>query len=125
MVWERAGDVHVTLLGANPPADVLALAGRRVSVPGYVRDVEPYFLNARVFVAPIRYGAGVKGKIGHALSYRVPLVTTPLAADGFRLTDGSDRRECRGFRSGDRRLIYGRRTLERRFSAILQTTGDF
>ena len=90
MVWERAGDVHVTLLGANPPADVLALAGRRVSVPGYVRDVEPYFLNARVFVAPIRYGAGVKGKIGHALSYRVPLVTTPLAADGFRLTDGSD-----------------------------------
>jgi GT2 family glycosyltransferase len=90
IVWKRAGDVHVTLLGANPPAEVLALAGRRVSVPGYVRDVEPFFLGARVFVAPIRYGAGVKGKIGHALSYRVPVVTTPLAADGFHLNHGSE-----------------------------------
>jgi glycosyltransferase involved in cell wall biosynthesis len=59
-------------------------------VPGYVRDVEPFFLGARVFVAPIRYGAGVKGKIGHALSYRVPVVTTPLAADGFHLNHGSE-----------------------------------
>jgi GT2 family glycosyltransferase len=90
VVWQRLPDVHVTLLGANPPGVVQELADARVSVPGYVRDVEPYFLGARVFVAPLRYGAGMNGKVGHALAYGVPTVTTSVGAAGFALTDGSD-----------------------------------
>lgn len=90
VVWEWLPEVGVTLLGANPPDAVLELAGARVSVPGYVRDVEPYFLGARMFVAPLRYGAGMNGKVGHALGYRLPTVTTPVGAAGFGLTDGSD-----------------------------------
>jgi glycosyltransferase involved in cell wall biosynthesis len=61
-----------------------------VFVPGFVRDVSPYFRAARIFVAPIRYGAGVNGKIGQALTYRLPVVTTPVGAEGFGLTDGTN-----------------------------------
>ncbi|MEO7040212.1 MAG: glycosyltransferase [Candidatus Elarobacter sp.] len=88
-VWAALPGVHLTLLGANPPASVLALAGERVTVPGYVRDVDPYFRAARIFVAPLRYGAGVKGKIGHALSYELPTITTSIGSEGFDFEHGA------------------------------------
>jgi GT2 family glycosyltransferase/glycosyltransferase involved in cell wall biosynthesis len=89
-VWKHLPEAGVTLLGANPPDSVLELAGGRVAVPGYVRDVEPYFLSARVFVAPLRYGAGMNGKVGHALAYGLPTVTTSVGAAGFSLIDGTN-----------------------------------
>lgn len=89
-VWARFPSMSVTLLGANPPQSVLDLAGERVTVPGFVHDVEPHFRRARMFVAPLRYGAGMNGKVGHALAYRLPMVTTEVGAAGFGLTDGQD-----------------------------------
>lgn len=81
-------DVQVVLLGSQPPGDVKALASDRVSVPGYVHDVRPYFDAARVFTAPLRYGAGMKGKIGQAMALGLPLVTTAIGAEGLGVTDG-------------------------------------
>jgi GT2 family glycosyltransferase len=86
-VWERLPNLHVTLLGFNPPEAVKVLAGDRVSVPGFIADVAPYFEEARVFVAPLRYGAGMKGKIGQALAFGLPVVTTSIGVEGFDLTD--------------------------------------
>lgn len=88
-VWAALPDVHLTLLGANAPLSVLELASDRVTVPGYVRDVDPYFRAARIFVAPLRYGAGVKGKIGHALSYKLPTITTSIGSEGFDFIHGT------------------------------------
>ena len=59
-------------------------------MPGYLADVSKYFLPARVFVAPLRYGAGMKGKIGQALAFGLPIVTTSLGAEGMDLRDGRD-----------------------------------
>ena len=50
----------------------------------------PYFEQARVFVAPLRYGAGMKGKIGHSMSYGLPVVTTSIGAEGMALVDGEN-----------------------------------
>jgi len=83
LVWESIPEAVVTLLGADPTPEVLALAGPRVRVPGFIHDVSAHFRSTRIFVAPIRFGAGVKGKIGEALSYGVPVVTTPIGAEGF------------------------------------------
>jgi len=88
LVWERLPNVKVTLLGNNPPQSVLDLQSPSVRVTGYVPDVEPHFLSSRVFVAPLRYGAGHKGKIGHSLSYGLPVVTTTIGSEGFGLTNG-------------------------------------
>jgi glycosyltransferase involved in cell wall biosynthesis len=54
---------------------------------GYVEDPVPWFARARVFVAPLRYGAGMKGKIGQSLSLGLPVVTTLIGAEGMLLED--------------------------------------
>ncbi|HEY1977134.1 MAG TPA: glycosyltransferase [Candidatus Baltobacteraceae bacterium] len=90
IVWRSLPNVRLTLLGSNAPREVEALAADRVSVAGYVRDVAPYFLQSRVFVAPLRFGAGMKGKIGQALEYALPVVTTPVGAEGLNLRDGEN-----------------------------------
>jgi glycosyltransferase involved in cell wall biosynthesis len=61
-----------------------------VQLLGYVPDVDPLFARARVFVAPLRFGAGIKGKIGEALAYAIPLVTTTVGAEGMSLRDGEE-----------------------------------
>ena len=43
---------------------------------------------ARIAVAPIRMGAGVKNKTMEALQYGVPVVATAVGAEGMGLTDG-------------------------------------
>ncbi|MBJ2156941.1 glycosyltransferase [Variovorax sp. IB41] len=76
---------HAKLLvvGNKPPAEVLALASDRVIVTGFVEELEPYFQASRVFVAPLRYGAGIKGKLVTALAHGVPSVATNIAAEGI------------------------------------------
>lgn len=90
LVWQEQPDMQLTLLGSNPSPAVKALANKHVTVPGYIQDVEPYFLSHRLFVAPLRYGAGMKGKIGHSLSYGLPTITTAIGAEGMGLTSGVD-----------------------------------
>ena len=90
LVWQQLPSLRVTLLGSNPPASVRELSGPKVMVPGFLPNVDPYFKKHRVFVAPLRYGAGLKGKIGESLSYGLPIVATPIAAEGFDFIDGVD-----------------------------------
>jgi glycosyltransferase involved in cell wall biosynthesis len=79
---------RLTILGSNPPPEVRALSSEDVTVTGYQADVGPFFRAAAVFVAPLRYGAGVKGKVGHAMSFGVPVVTTRIGSEGMGIVDG-------------------------------------
>lgn len=88
LIWEIEPAIRLTLLGSDPPPEVKALANAQVSVTGYIKDVEPYFLESRLFLAPLRFGAGMKGKIGQSLSYGLPIVTTSIGAEGMGLTHG-------------------------------------
>jgi glycosyltransferase involved in cell wall biosynthesis len=81
-------EVKLEVIGSNPPHHFQTYASESVSIHGYVPDVEPFFQSTRVFVAPLRFGAGVKGKIGEALSYGVPVVTTDVGAEGMRFEHG-------------------------------------
>ena len=85
LVWQEQPDIKVTLLGNNPSNEVLALASDRVTVTGYVEDVTPYFLFHKLSVSPLRYGAGMKGKIGHSLEYKLPVVSTKIGTEGMNL----------------------------------------
>lgn len=60
------------------------------TVTGYVQDVTPYFEQARVFMSPLLYGAGVKGKIGRSIGCGLPVVSTPIGAEGMPLTQERD-----------------------------------
>jgi GT2 family glycosyltransferase/glycosyltransferase involved in cell wall biosynthesis/SAM-dependent methyltransferase len=85
LVWQHAPDVHLYLVGANPSARVQALAGDRVTVTGFVSDDElaRRYGQARVAVAPLRYGGGVKGKVVEAMRFGLPIVTTAVGVQGL------------------------------------------
>ena len=80
-----AGEVPVWLVGSNPLDEVKALAGLGVTVTGYVPEdrLLSLYRTARVAVVPLRFGAGMKGKVLEALHHGVPLVTTPVGAQGL------------------------------------------
>ncbi|GCL51176.1 glycosyl transferase family 2 [Microcystis aeruginosa NIES-3804] len=90
LVWASRPDITVNLLGSNLKDEVKELANDKVIVTGYVPDVEPYFQKSRVFVAPLRFGAGMKGKIGQSLSLGLPTITTKIGAEGMGLIDHQD-----------------------------------
>ena len=90
LVWEKQPDLKVTLLGSNPVAEVQSLASDRVVVTGYIKDVTPYFLSHKLFVSPLRYGAGMKGKIGQSLEYSLPIVSTKIGTEGMNLVPEQD-----------------------------------
>jgi glycosyltransferase involved in cell wall biosynthesis len=74
-----------SIIGADPPPRVRALASANVRVLGHVPDLEPYLDGCRLALAPLRYGAGVKGKISISLASGLPVVATPEAAEGMGL----------------------------------------
>ena len=85
LVWQINPEIHLTLLGSNPTPEVLNLRSSRISVPGFIKDVSTYFKHSKVFASPLRYGAGMKGKIGQSMSYGLPVVTTSIGAEGMYL----------------------------------------
>jgi glycosyltransferase involved in cell wall biosynthesis len=89
-ISDRLPSVRFFIVGSYPPANIRALASEQVIVTGYVKDLAPYLGRARVFVAPLRYGAGAKGKIVVAMSYGVPVVTTTIGAEGLPLVNGKN-----------------------------------
>ena len=89
-VREELPGVELLLVGDAAPQEFSKLSAEGVRLLGYVPDVDPLFARARVFVAPIRFGAGIKGKIGEALAYAIPLVTTTVGAEGMSLRDGEE-----------------------------------
>jgi GT2 family glycosyltransferase/SAM-dependent methyltransferase len=88
LVWRDEGDVAVTIVGPTAPSEVEALASERVEIAGWVPDLEPLLGSARVLVAPLNYGAGLKGKITQSLAAGLPVVTTPIGAEGLHAIDG-------------------------------------
>ncbi|WOB70400.1 glycosyltransferase [Microcystis aeruginosa] len=90
LVWASRPDITVNLLGSNLKDEVKELASDQVVVTGYVPEVEPYFQKNRIFVAPLRFGAGMKGKIGQSLSLGLPTITTRIGAEGMGLIDHQD-----------------------------------
>jgi glycosyltransferase involved in cell wall biosynthesis len=57
---------------------------------GRVDDLRPWLERCRVSIAPLRYGAGVKGKINTAMAAGLPVVATGIAAEAMALNDGVD-----------------------------------
>ena len=83
----RPGTVlHV--VGSNPSPDVRELASETVEVHGWVADLGPLHQRCRMSVAPLRFGAGVKGKVGESMAAGLPTVCTPMAVEGMELVHG-------------------------------------
>ncbi len=93
-IWGRihdaCPDATLTIVGEEPTSDILDWRSDQVRIPGHVESLDMLFAESRVSIAPLRYGAGVKGKIVTAMSYGVPVVSTGIGVEGMRLIDGQN-----------------------------------
>ena len=86
----EAEQLTLSIYGSGLNQTIKDLAGDWVKPVGYVDDVADAFQQHRVFVAPLLSGAGMKGKVLNALAYGIPVVLTPIAAEGIGLRHGYD-----------------------------------
>ncbi|UKE49903.1 glycosyltransferase [Xanthomonas translucens] len=79
-------------IGADMPDDIrrLGAATPGVALLGYVPDITAYMDEIRIAVAPLRFGAGVKGKVNLSMAHGQPVVATPCAVEGMHLCHGED-----------------------------------
>jgi len=88
LIMGQVPDVEFVVVGRNVPASIRRLASRHVRVTGVVPEVGPYLNEATVYVAPLRFGSGIKLKILEALAHGKAVVTTPVGAEGIEVTHG-------------------------------------
>jgi GT2 family glycosyltransferase len=83
-------DAKFYIVGDKAPPEVVALANEKIVVTGLQKDARPFFDSVRLSVAPLRFGAGVKGKINQSMGFGVPVVATSVAVEGTELRDGQE-----------------------------------
>jgi len=83
-------DAKLYLVGSNPDAKIKKLASDDVIVTGFVRNLEPYYTQFKLMLAPLRFGAGVKGKITQSLAMGLPVITTSVGAEGINVNGGEN-----------------------------------
>jgi glycosyltransferase involved in cell wall biosynthesis len=84
-IIKKIPDLVFYIIGSNMPSSVQLLRSVNVEPLGFVPDIVPYFESSRIFIAPLRFGAGMKGKVGHSMSHGLPVVTTRIGAEGMGL----------------------------------------
>ena len=90
LIQEKLPELKFHLIGSKAPDQLKALHGGGVVFHGYVPRLEPFLDGCRLAVAPLRYGAGVKGKVNLSMSRGQPVVATPAAVEGLFAHDGED-----------------------------------
>lgn len=88
----RPGLPALCLVLAGPDHNELSqgVAGQDITITGWLADLRPQFERASLFVAPLRFGSGLKGKMLQAMAYGLPIVASRIAAEGMPLRDGHD-----------------------------------
>ncbi|MEN1929601.1 glycosyltransferase [Luteimonas sp. MJ250] len=86
LVRRERANLRLVVIGANPSERMLALADDGIEVAGAVSesDLVAAYARARAVVVPLRFGAGMKGKVLEAMHLGVPCVTTSVGAQGLR-----------------------------------------
>jgi GT2 family glycosyltransferase/glycosyltransferase involved in cell wall biosynthesis len=87
LVSDHLQDAKFYIIGDKAPPEIVALANEKIVVTGLQRDARPFFDSVRLSVAPLRFGAGVKGKINQSMAFGVPVVATSVAVEGTELRD--------------------------------------
>ena len=82
---DRIPEAVFEVIGPDPPPAIRQLASPQIHIHGHIEDVRPIFNRARVSVAPLRFGAGVKGKVNQSMVLGVPTIITSVAAEGMHL----------------------------------------
>lgn len=91
LIHQQFPQARFVVVGKAPPPEVQALASDpRVVITGYVADLQPYLAEAGAFVVPLHAGGGMRVKILDAWLWGLPIISTPIGAEGIELRDGEN-----------------------------------
>ena len=90
LIHGRLPALEIHIVGSNLPERLRQRGSARIHMHGFVPDLTPLYERVRLTVAPLRYGAGVKGKVNQSMAHGVPVVATSPAVEGMHLIHGSD-----------------------------------
>jgi len=82
-------DAKFLVIGPDVPTEMTAFHRDGVEFLGHVPDLTPVLEELRLMIAPLRFGAGAKGKVVTSMSYGLPCVATPVAAEGMGLSEAT------------------------------------
>ncbi len=90
-ILAKIPDIKWHVVGGKVPDKVQALNSEHILIEGFLSDEELHKLyrSCKLAVVPLRYGAGVKGKVVEAAYFQIPMVTTPIGAEGIDSGVGS------------------------------------
>lgn len=93
-IWPKIAselnDAEFHVVGSYVPSSIEERKSDRVKVHGFIEDLDAFLAKVRLTVAPLRFGAGLKGKVASSLAQGVPGVLTSIAAEGMGLQNGQD-----------------------------------
>ena len=90
LIHEKLPDAQFSIVGSYMPDVIREASGEGVDLLGFVDSLDDLFGRIRLSVAPLRVGAGLKGKVATSLGYGVPIVMTMIAAEGMGLQNEED-----------------------------------
>ena len=90
LVESKLPDLKFHIIGSKAPKHIQAMAKQNIVFQGFVENIEPVMDDIRIAIAPLRFGAGVKGKVNMSMSYGQPVVGTKIAVEGMFTQEGVD-----------------------------------
>ncbi len=85
LLRKQVPNIELLLVGSKMNAEVSSLAAKDIVPLGFVPSLDSVFARVQATVAPLRYGAGLKGKVLESMAAGVPCVMTTVAAEGVEL----------------------------------------
>jgi glycosyltransferase involved in cell wall biosynthesis len=91
LVQEARPETTWAIVGQKPHPRLDRLHGRSgITITGWVEQVRPYFNGSAIFIMPFRVGSGTRLKLIQAMAAGKAIVSTPIGAEGFPVTDGKN-----------------------------------
>ena len=90
LLRKKVSNINFFIVGSNPSKEILDLECEDIKVLGFVDKVLPIMNQIKISVVPLRFGAGIKGKIGSAMAAGLPVISTSIGAEGMSTVDNEN-----------------------------------
>lgn len=90
LILQEEPGTRFRLVGNATAPEIQDVPAGNIEIPGYVASTLPYLKSSLISIAPLRFGGGMKGKVGEAMSLGVPVVATSIGAEGFGIESGRE-----------------------------------
>ena len=76
-------DATLRICGSHMPKEFYEYASDRISIDGFIPDLDEFLRGLKLTIAPLRFGAGLKGKVASSIGAGVPCIGTDIAFEGM------------------------------------------